>query len=259
MQRVNGLMRPDDPEPVLFSEASDEKCRFLLIGDHAGNRVPQALADLGLDAEALTAHIALDIGVAELGAILADRLGATFIRQAYSRLVIDCNRSPDAADSIACVSDGRPIPGNVGISPADRDERRAAIFDPYHAAIDRCLATMLAREVAPIVVSLHSFTPVMNGLRRPWEIGVLHDGANDGFALAVLAALRRDSTFSVGDNEPYRMDGTDYTVPHHAFRRRLPYVEIEVRQDMLATRMDEMAATVAAALRAAAAEAECEG
>lgn len=254
VQRVNGLMRPDDPDPVLISEATDPKCRFVLLGDHAGNRVPQALAGLGLNAEALTAHIALDIGVERLGVGLADRLGAGFVRQAYSRLVIDCNRTPGAADSIAWISDGREIPGNADLSSADRDERRAAIFDPYHRAIEECLAAMIAREVAPIVVSLHSFTPVMSGESRPWDIGVLHDGANDAFALAVLDTLRDGSGLSIGDNEPYRMDRTDHTVPHHAFGRGLPYVEIEVRQDVLDSRMDAIVDTLVHAFERAAAQ-----
>ena len=85
----------------------------------------------------------------------------------------------------------------------------------------------------PVLVSLHSFTPVMGGAARPWEIGVLHNGRRDDFALAFLAALAARGDLTIGDNAPYRMDETDYTVPRHAWTRELPYVEIEVRQDML--------------------------
>jgi len=84
------------------------------------------------------------------------------------------------------------------------------------------------------LIALHSFTPVMGGARRPWHVGVLHSDGNTGFAQALLRVLRRQADLEVGDNEPYRMDSTDYTVPHHAFPAGLPYVELEVRQDLIA-------------------------
>lgn len=253
VQGANDLIRPDDPDPVITYGPSNENCVFLLIGDHAGNRIPQGLGALGLSTEDLNRHIALDIGVERLGIVMADRLGAAFVRQVYSRLVIDCNRMPGSADSIAAISDGCAIPANQGLSRAHEQARREAIFDPYHASIRDRLAAMRARAIMPILVSLHSFTPVMNGLRRAWDIGVLHDGANDRFAREVLAAIDSDGMITVGDNEPYRMDATDYTVPHHAFAADLPYVELEVRQDWLADRADTVAGILVAALRRASA------
>ena len=37
----------------------------------------------------------------------------------------------------------------------------------------------------------------------------------------------------MGDNQPYAMDGVDFTAPFHAHRRGLDAVELEIRQDLL--------------------------
>jgi predicted N-formylglutamate amidohydrolase len=208
---------------------------FLLVGDHAGREIPRSLGALGLPASALEAHIACDIGVAGLGALISDALDATFIAQRYSRLVIDCNRNPARPDSIAEVSDAIDIPGNAGLSESARASRVGEVFRPYHARIQAELDARAKAGRRPILVSLHSFTPVMSGTPRPWRFGVLHMGASP-FSHATLDGLRGVlGPDLVGDNEPYRMDGADYTAPHHAISRGLDYLELEVRQDLIAS------------------------
>jgi predicted N-formylglutamate amidohydrolase len=205
---------------------------FLLVGDHAGRDIPPDLGDLGVAPADLERHIAWDIGVAGLGARLSEALDATFVRQRWSRLVIDCNRDPARPDAMPTVSDGTPVPGNVGLTPADRAARVRAVFQPYHDAIAAALDARAGRRT--VVVALHSFTPVMAGFRRPWRLGVLHLGQSP-FCNAVLARLRAEPGLGeVGDNEPYAMDGTDFTIPHHAVGRGLDYAELEVRQDLIA-------------------------
>lgn len=223
-------------------------CPLLLLGDHAGRAIPAALGDLGLGPADLGRHIAWDIGVAGLGAELARRLDAVFIRQSYSRLVIDCNRAPDAPDSIAPESDNSAIPGNRALAQAARADRIGEIFQPYHAAIAAELDRRAGRRT--VLVSLHSFTPRMAGVPRPWRFGVLHRH-DSPLSLAVLAQLRQRFGDDVGDNQPYAMDGIDYTVPHHADPRGLDYLELEVRQDEIAdpARQAAVAAILAPILR----------
>ena len=136
---------------------------FLLIGDHAGRKIPQSLANLGVSESDLTRHIAWDIGIAALGVRLADRLGASFVHQLYSRLVIDCNRRPGAPDSIPAVSDGTVIPGNAVLDPAEAAARAAIFHTPYQAAIGAELDRRAAAGRSTILVALHSFTPSMRG------------------------------------------------------------------------------------------------
>jgi predicted N-formylglutamate amidohydrolase len=230
---VGGLLASRDAQPVKATNPQGRSL-FLLLGDHAGNNVPQVLRRLGLPAAELHRHIAWDLGVAQLGAQLASRLDAPFIEQRYSRLVIDCNRAPTSAGSIAELSDGTAIPGNHGLDQKGRVLRYDEVFAPYHRAITAALAEREAGGRPTVLVSLHSFTPSMAGVSRPWQVGVLYGGGDARFARAMLAALQAEPDLVVGDNEPYRMDDTDYTVPAHAFAAGRPYVELEVRQDELA-------------------------
>lgn len=207
---------------------------FLLLGDHAGREIPAPLGRLGLSDEDLARHIAWDIGVAGLGQALSARLDAAFIAQRFSRLVIDCNRDPRRDDSIPTKSDGTIIPGNAGLTERARADRVAQVFAPYHAKVAQALDARAQVGLRTVVVALHSFTPVMAGHARPWRYGVLHLG-DSAFSQAILGRLRAEADIGlVGDNEPYRMDLVDFTIPHHAIARGLDYLELEIRQDLLA-------------------------
>jgi predicted N-formylglutamate amidohydrolase len=208
----------------------------VLLGDHAGNAIPSSLAGFGVAASDLSRHIAWDLGVRELGEALSAELDATFILQPFSRLVIDCNREPRSVDSIVQSSDGTPVPGNVGLDPDACEERRTAIHEPYHQTIAREVQRRRTKGGGPVLVALHSFTPALNGTKRPWPIGLLHDAGDTTLTQSLLRRLRREPDLHVGDNEPYRMDGTDYTIPRHAYPTGARYVEVEFRQDLLAER-----------------------
>ena len=239
------LLGHEDPDPVLIANP-DGQSPILLLGDHAGRAIPKALDSLNLSPFHLDLHIALDIGIEGLGLALSDLLDATFIHQAYSRLVIDSNRDPGSSTSITSVSDEIPIPGNHAISDTERRQRHDEIFRPYHASIAAELDRRAAQHRRTIVASLHSFTPSMGGISRPWTFGVLH-GYDCAFSDDVLAELQRRSPQSVGDNEPYALNAQDYTVPLHAQKRGLDYVELEVRQDTIRKARDQsdVAATLA--------------
>lgn len=227
------LISPADPAPVEF-RSSHGSAQVLLTCDHASRAVPEMLANLGLDDAILARHIGWDIGAAAVTRRLAPLIDAPAILAGYSRLVIDCNRDPDDASSIPLESDHVSIPGNARLSAESRLARRAALFDPYHAAIDAWIAAVRKRGVAPAVISMHSFTPEMKAKKRPWHVGVLWDG--DGrIALPLLAALRAERGLIVGDNEPYSArEPVGYTQRHHAFDHGLPHVAIELRQDLVA-------------------------
>lgn len=231
-QPSQSLLEADEPAPVRVINPGG-RSSFLLIGDHAGNLVPRALEPFGVAQADLERHIGWDIGIAALGEVLAEALDATFIAQRYSRLVIDCNRAPEAVDAIPAVSDGTLVPANAALDAAGRAARITAIQTPYQAAIAAELARRDAVGEDTVLVALHSFTPVMRGFVRPWQIGVLHGGGNEDYARRVLAALEARGDLVVGDNEPYAMDTIDFTIPNHAFAAGRRYVETEIRQDLL--------------------------
>jgi predicted N-formylglutamate amidohydrolase len=226
------LLGHDEPGPVIEFN-SEGRSPFLLLGDHAGKAIPRRLGTLGLSSEDRARHIALDIGVRELGALLAKELDAVFLHQHYSRLVIDCNRDPLSEQAMAAISDGSRIPGNEALSADERAARIEAVHKPYHDRIAAELRRRDAEKRQTILIALHSFTPIMADIARPWHVGVLHSEGDIRFATALLRALGAVAGIVVGDNEPYRMDDTDYSIPRHAFAEHRPYVELEVRQDLI--------------------------
>jgi predicted N-formylglutamate amidohydrolase len=228
------LLAPGDPPAVqLLNEAGASRC--LLICDHASAAIPAMLDGLGLDADRRRLHIAWDIGIAEVTRRLSLLLDAAAVLSGYSRLVIDCNRRLDDPTSIAAESDGVAVPGNRGLDAAARAARAEACFWPYHRAIAAAIARMRTRGRSPALISLHSFTPVMDGFERPWHIGVLWN--RDGrLPLPLLAALRQDPALSVGDNQPYDgRAGRGYGVAMHGEGEGLAHVLLEIRQDLIDT------------------------
>ena len=154
--------------------------------------------------------------------------------QVFSRLVIDCNRRPDVASSIPEISETTAIPGNHNLTQAQREARRNEIFDPYHAAIAAEIAARRARGRPTIYIAMHSFTPVFKGRARPMHVAVLYN-RNPSLSQALARLLRREPGLVVAENEPYSVsDDTDYGVPVHAERAGLDYVEMEIRQDLIA-------------------------
>jgi predicted N-formylglutamate amidohydrolase len=227
------LLAADELAPVTVYNADGES-PFVLVADHAGNIMPRALGRLDIAKGDCERHIAWDIGIAGLGRLLADALGATLIQQNYSRLVIDCNRPLDTATSISDISEHTPIPGNVGLSEAARAARAREIFWPYHQRIEAELDRR-RQTVGPVaLIALHSFTPVFDGATRPWHAGVLYN-RDPRFAHILKALLKGEVGLVIGDNEPYSVtDTSDFTIPVHGERRGLYHVAIEIRQDLIA-------------------------
>jgi predicted N-formylglutamate amidohydrolase len=223
------LLEPDEPSAVeVFNEASPGP--FLIVCDHAGRALPRALGNLGLSEEDLRAHIAWDIGAAGVARYLATALQSPLFLQRYSRLVIDCNRPLSAPDSIPVKSGGVVIPGNEQVSRLDAAERARTIFHPYH----ECIAELVDRRERYLLVSVHSFTPELYGVQRPFHAGVLYEN-DERLAAPLLELLRKESGLSVGDNEPYAASrATDYAIIEYGETRGAPYVELEVRQDLIA-------------------------
>jgi predicted N-formylglutamate amidohydrolase len=227
------------------------KAPCLVLCDHAGRRVPQHLGHLGLPEHELRRHIGWDIGAADITRALAVLLDAPALLCHVSRLVIDPNRRPGHADSIPAVSDGTPVPRNQHVEAAEARRRLRGCFIPYHRAIARQIGRLRRRVGVPAIVSIHSFTPIMQRGWRPWQVAVLWD-EDDRLAAPALEGLRRDPTLRVGDNEPYSgRYPVGYTVPFHASRGGLPHVTFELRQDLIGTlpRARAWAERLAAVLR----------
>jgi predicted N-formylglutamate amidohydrolase len=205
---------------------------FVLLCDHACNDLPPEYRTLGLPREQLERHIAYDIGAAGVTRQLAGLLGAPAILTRKSRLLIDPNRGLDDPTLIMRVADGAVIPGNRTLEGAERARRVAEYYQPYHGTIGAVVDQALAGRVVPVLLAIHSFTPVWRGQARPWHAGVLWD-RDPRLAHVLIAGLRAQGGLVVGDNEPYDGALRGDTLWQHGTRRGLAHALLEVRQDLI--------------------------
>lgn len=208
---------------------------IVLVCEHASSHVPAQFGDLGLSDAALNSHIAWDPGALSLATKLADHLDAVLIASNVSRLIYDCNRQPEAADAMPARSEVFDIPGNSKLSTSDKAARVARYYTPFRDAV----AKTLAAKTTPVLITIHSFTPIYHNVPRDVEIGVLHD-ADSRLADALLARARQ-LPHKVARNEPYGPDhGVTHTLRSHALPGGHLNVMLEVRNDLIA---DEVAQT----------------
>jgi predicted N-formylglutamate amidohydrolase len=214
---------------VLAELPGDAATGLLLIADHASNRVPADI-ELGVAAERMREHVAIDIGVDPLGRALCAELGCPAVLAAVSRLVIDLNREEDAPGLIPASSDGSVVPGNAGLDDAGRQARIARFWRPYH---DR-IAALIDAGRPRLLVSLHSFTPRLASApeeARPWQIGVLYN--QDERAARIAIPLLEAAGVVTGDNLPYSGKVLNATMNRHGEANGIAYLGLEVRQDLI--------------------------
>ena len=205
---------------------------LIFLCDHAANALPQGYGTLGLESSSLSTHIAYDIGAAEVTRTLAGLFEAPALLARWSRLLIDLNRGEDDPTLVMKLSDGSVIPGNRDLDKAEIRRRIAAYHAPYHHAIEDEIARARAAGDVPILVSIHSFTPVWKGKKRVWEVSVLWD--RDGRLAIPLMEKLKAAGFVVGNNEPYSGDLENDCLSRHGTQNGLPHALIEIRQDLIA-------------------------
>lgn len=227
--------RPAFPLSDSFEDLpGDDAGGLLILVDHASNLIPPEYAGLGLPEAELERHIAYDIGAGPVGRELATRFRAPAVLSCFSRLLIDPNRGEDDPTLIMSLSDGAIVPGNRRLDAAERELRLERFYRPYHAAIVRRLAAMLASGTPPAILSVHSFTPVWKGAPRPWHAGILWD-RDPRFALPLIEGLSAEQALHIGDNEPYLGMLKNDTMYRHGTGRGLAHALLEIRNDLIAT------------------------
>ena len=213
------IIRPDGQGPVV------------LVCEHASRLIPSDFDGLGLNEAAQISHAAWDIGARDVAVVLSELFDAPLVAGGVSRLIYDLNRPLSASSAIPEKSEVFDVPGNRGLSASERQARFDAYHEPFHTAVDAILAAR-----GPVAfVTIHSFTPVYNGITRDVEIGYLHD-AGSAFAEAALQAEQVAGQYNAALNEPYAaVDGVTYTLAKHGESRGLPTLMIEIRNDLIDT------------------------
>jgi predicted N-formylglutamate amidohydrolase len=213
--------------------AGNNAAGLVLLADHATNRLPAEYGLLGLPQNAFARHIAYDIGVEALVRRLAMRLGVPAVLSCFSRLLIDPNRGEDDPTLIMKISDGAIIPGNHPMTPQEWENRLNRFHRPYHRAVSQTIADVSAASgKAPLVISIHSYTPAWKGVPRPWHAAVLWD-SDPRAVTPLIEALEGSGDILVGDNEPYDGALRGDTMFRHCMETGIAHALIEVRQDLI--------------------------
>ena len=208
----------------------DRPGRWLVTCDHASNRVPADLGDLGISPEDMARHIAYDVGAAGLTLALAAALDSPAICSDFSRLVIDPNRGEDDPTLVMQLYDGTIIPANRAISDAKVQQRLDSLYRPYHDAYAR----LAARQSDTVIVAIHSFTPCLKGRSpRPWHVGVLYSHLDERLSRPLIARLQAETDLCIGDNEPYAGHLPGDAIDRHALQTGRLNTLIELRNDLI--------------------------
>jgi len=209
----------------------DGSSSVLLVCEHANHFIPDAFKNLGLSPDNLESHVAWDPGADALAQNLSRAMDAVLVRGVVSRLVYDCNRPPSASDAMPERSEVIDIPGNRNLSATEKEARVQNYYEPFRAT----LADLIAQTETPIIVTIHSFTPIYHSERRHVEIGILHD-EDTRLADAMLINAADHTKSVVERNQPY---GPDHGVTHTLTEHAVPYghlnVMLEIRNDLIAT------------------------
>jgi predicted N-formylglutamate amidohydrolase len=210
------------------SRGDDILSKLMVIGDHAANSVPDGV-DLGIDAAILDTHRAVDLGTRTLANILHQRHGCAVANARVSRLVVDLNRFRDEPSTIPYESDGISIAGNI-LDDRQYEARLSQYYDGYHDRVGQ----LIEQEKPQFIIFLHSFTPMLkeDGTERPWHYGVMYD--DDERAAHIALNYFADLNILAGNQLPYSGKIYNSSFGRHAGARKIAYLGLEVRQDLLA-------------------------
>ncbi|SDZ54374.1 Predicted N-formylglutamate amidohydrolase [Jannaschia faecimaris] len=218
-------------ETIVEVRNTNTSSSVVFVCEHASAYIPAEFEGLGLPEDALTSHVAWDPGAMALAERLTERFNGVLIAARTSRLVYDCNRPPEVPDAMPARSEIFDIPGNAHLTASDRADRVRTYYQPFRQAVSDAMSAIKD----PVLVTVHSFTPIYHGKTRDVEIGVLHDD-DARLADALLDVATRSGKHVVRRNEPYGPgDGVTHTLKEHALPGGYLNVMLEVRSDLVAT------------------------
>lgn len=210
---------------------------YVVTCEHAGHEVPDRWRHLFAgQGELLRSHRGWDPGAFELGAELARLLGAPYVAQRVTRLLVETNRSERHPRLFSEFT--RDLPSE------ERRELVETYYRPHRRRVVEAIEDVLRRADVAIHVGVHSFTPVWDGEERRVDVGLLYDPASPlekDLCARWVAELRRvRPDLRIRRNAPYRgvSDGLTKTLRrlfHQEFSgtERYAGIELEVSQALV--------------------------
>lgn len=202
---------------------------LVLSCEHGGNRIPPSFTSQFIGQKTLlNSHRGWDPGALALTRDLEAAFKVHAVTAEISRLVVDLNRSVHHPRLVS--------PLLSELTPPDRAALREAWYWPYRREVEERIDAELARVGKVLHLSVHSFTPVLEGQPRLADIGLLYDPKRKlekEFCRHWGSMLREcDATLRVRMNYPYRGASDGFTT---ALRRKYPPqtylgIELEVNQ-----------------------------
>lgn len=230
---------PDDLDVPVEVWNADGSGDVLVLCEHASNHIPARYDGLGLSHADSESHAAWDPGARAVALGLAQALNAPMVASRVSRLVYDCNRPPEAPSAMPAKSELIEVPGNRDLDDAARAERTDAVYRPFCAAVSELIEKRTLEGRPPVLITVHSFTPVYYGKPRAVEIGILHD-TDTRLADLMLEAASALPDRLVERNSPYGPeDGVTHSLVLHGVNNGLANVMIEIRNDLVRDSAEE--------------------
>ncbi len=147
-----------------------ERRKIVVSCEHAGKYIPKQFESWFKNAdELLDSHRGWDIAALDIGKNVARHLEAPFYFQKVSRLLIEANRSLDNKELFSSIT--------MHLPQQDKQYLIDHYYLPYRNEVEEAIANAIANGQQVVHISVHTFTPVLNGIERTVDIGILYDEA----------------------------------------------------------------------------------
>ena len=193
--------------------------------EHAGCGVPHDYVHLfEHDKNVLTTHRAWDKGAGEIAAHLSKVFNCDSTKTTFTRLLIDCNRSLGHKD---CFSEY-----SKSLAEDDRQRLIDHYYTPYREETEAVIRKHINNGNQVLHLSIHSFTPELNGISRNAAIGLLYDPARHGEQEVARLwhglLLAQKPAYRVRKNYPYRGNADGFTSTLRKKYHEEDYLGLEV-------------------------------
>jgi len=206
---------------------------LILTCEHASKNIPEQYRQYFTNAsDDLASHKGWDIGAGKVFDVLAEKFSCFAIKGEYSRLLIELNRSLKAKDLFSVYS--------KQLSDIEKEALIQNYYQPYIDAVQQQIKLGLSQGETVLHLSIHSFTPKLNGEVRNCDIGLLYDSRRSTekkfCADLQKAILQYAPDYIIRKNYPYRGDADGLTTMcRKLFPENYIGTEIEINQKLLTT------------------------